>query len=179
MKVIIKEGKHLSNQITLPRLGLWNTGEVICKVKFTSESKYIIGGEDQLDWNKLSAGASWGYFPLVKQYQMHFNSSRWGWRYNPNTDKIEITPYFYNEGVRNYAETLGIAPIELDIDVEYELTIKPYSSFVNYIVKKDGKVIYKGGFDQSIPSVRGFLAIAYFGGTQPAPHDISYELKYL
>lgn len=186
MKVTIKKGKHLSNQISKPRFGLWNNGQVICKVKFTSDSKYIIGGEDQLDWNKLSAGASWGYFPLIKSYMAHWNSSRWGWRYNIDTDKIEVTPYFYSKGVRSYAETLGIKPIELGLNHEYLLCIVPYihpvtqEQVVSYSISTEfGFNLFDETYTQEVPSRSGWLLPAYFGGTKPTPKDLSYELTYI
>lgn len=180
-----KKGKHLSSQFPKLRFGLWNNGQVICKVKFTNSCKYNLGGEDQLDWNKLAAGAAWGFFPLVKQYMAHQNSSRWGWRYNPTTDKIELTPYFYNNGDRNYAETLGIEPIKLDLGLEYLLCIVPYvnpvtkKQVVAYSVSFKGDNLFDKSFEQVVPSERGWLLPAYFGGTKPAPQDLNYELTYL
>lgn len=183
--VIIKKGKHLSNQLSLPRLGLWNNGQVICKVKFTEDSTYLIMGEDAKDWNKLSAGASWGFFPLVKQYMAHENSSRWGWRFDKASGKIELTPYFYSKGVRSYAETLGIEPIKLDLGKEYLLCIMPYNSSmfekqgVKYWVSSEGINLFDMTFEQNVPSAKGWLLPAYFGGTKPAPRTLSYQLTYI
>lgn len=181
MNIKIKEGWHLSNQlVALPRFGLFNNGEVVCKVTFTDSCRYTLTDGDQEDWNKLSCGASWGFFPLVKQYMAHENSSRWGWRYNPKTDKIEVTPYFYVNGERNYAETLGIKPIELEIGKKYELIIRPYKGYVAYTIRpKDEIILWCKRFDQNVPSTLGWNLPAYFGGTKPAPHRIEYELTYL
>lgn len=181
-----KKGKHLSSQFPKLRFGLWNNGQVICKVKFTDSCRYNLGGEDQLDWNKLAAGAAWGFFPLVKQYMAHQNSSRWGWRYNPTIDKIELTPYFYNNGVRNYAETLGIEAAKLDINKEYLLCIVPFINPVNdkqlcaySISNAQAENIFTEDFEQIVPSKRGWLLPAYFGGTKAAPQYLHYELTYL
>lgn len=178
--ILIKKGHHLSNQISTPRFNLFGNGEVVCDVMFTQDSTYFLGGEDQLDWNKLSAGASWGFFPLIKQYQMHENSSRWGYRYNVEGKYFELTPYFYSKGVRNYAETLGIKPCRLDIGVTYKLVIKPYTNYVKYeITDVFDDVIFSHTFEQYIPSINGWKAVAFFGGNKPAPNDIEYKLKYL
>lgn len=179
MKIIIKKNNHLSNQLTKPRLRLWEDGEIVCKVKFTEESIYLIPGKDAKDWNKLSAGVSWGFFPLIKSYMAHWNSSRWGWRFDKTSGKIEITPYFYNKGVRRYAETLKIKPIKLDLEVEYQLTIKPIGKKVLYSVDLNGENIWWAKFFQEIPSIKGWILPAYFGGNNPAPKDVSYNLTYL
>jgi hypothetical protein len=180
MKITIKKDKHLSKQITKPRFGLWNNGEVIVEVTFTEASTYLILGDDDKDWNKLSAGATWGFFPLVKQYMAHENSSRWGYRFDKASGKMELTPYFYSQGVRNYAETLGIEPIKLDLYKKYKLTIKPYASYVKYKIEdKEGNTLFDMMFEQVVPSITGWECPAYFGGTKPAPKDVSYELNYL
>lgn len=179
MIIKIKKGKHLSSQITKPRFGLFNNGQVVCKVTFTDSCKYTLTDGDQEDWNKLSCGASWGFFPLVKQYMAHENSSRWGWRYLPDSNIFQITPYFYSDGVRNYAETLGIEPINIGHGQEVELIIKPYETYVKYIVKVSGLEVFNEMFKQNIPSINGWNAVAFFGGNKPAPNDIEYELNYL
>ncbi len=182
MLVKIKAKCHISNQpLLLPRFGLKN-GAVICKLKFTDSCRYNLDGGDQLDWNKLAAGASWGFFPLIKQSQAHENSSRWGWRFNPIIYKIEVTPYFYSDGIRNYAETLGINPIELDLNRDYVLSIVPGEGNVKYSVadvSSSSPPFFIESFEQNVPSIKGWLLPAYFGGTKPAPHEIEYELTYL
>jgi hypothetical protein len=182
MIVKIKKGKHLSNQLVcIPRVNLWDNGEIVIQVKFNDSCRYYLGGGDQSDWNKLG-GCSWGYFPVVDQYMMHYNSSRFGWRYNPYTFKIEITPYLYNEGVRCYAEEiLNIEPWELNIDTTYYLVIKPLGKDrVYYQLQNQQKEVLSYYIaDQKVPTLSGWVAPGYFGGNKPAPQNINYLFKYL
>ena len=111
---------------------------------------------------------------------MHTKSSRWGYGYKVEGRNFELTPYFYSKGVRSYAETLGIKPCRLDIGVTYKLVIKPYTNYVKYeITDVFDDVIFSHTFEQYIPSINGWNAVAFFGGTKPAPNDIEYKLEYL
>jgi hypothetical protein len=180
MEVKIHKGQHLSNQLSYPRFNIFDNGQVVAEVTFTPESRYDLEDKnEQLDWNKLF-GASWGYFPFIQSYMMHHNSSRFGWRYNLKTNKYEVTPYFYVKGVRSYAETLGIEPAILDEGEKYKFTIKPYSSVVSYLIEdKFGKEVFKYTAIQDIPTTIGWFAPSYFGGSFPAPKDVSYLFKKL
>ena len=145
--------------------GIWSGKPIERKVTFTDSCRYNVGTEQQ-DWNKLF-GMSFGFFPLFKQFQMHENSARFGWRYNPSTDKIEVAPYLYTNGKREYAETLGIEVFSCEIGKEYTMSITPFASFVLYSINST-----KWALNQNIPSQKGFTAPLYFGGTCPAPHII-------
>lgn len=160
MKVL--KGMHISiDQFT----GIWSGTSLEKKIKFTASCRYNIG-ENQKDWNKLF-GMSFGYMPLFKQFQMHYNSARFGWRYSPESDCIEVAPYLYTGGKRQYAEILGIQPFPCEIGKEYEMSITAYKSYVVYAIGSKVWVI-----DQDVPSHRGFTAPLYFGGSKRAPHTI-------
>ena len=179
MLVTIKKGKHLSNQLPWLDLGLFNNGQIVAEVMFHSTCRYILKEGEQEDWNKLN-GRSWGIWPLIKSYMMHWNSDRWAWRYNPKTDKIELSPYFYIEGVRFYAESLGIEPGILNLNQKYRIIIKPFYKSVLYIIEQmDGKVLWRYEAKHKAGSKIGFLAPGYFGGTETADHDIDYIYKRL
>ena len=57
-------------------------------IKFNGDCRYHIDGEDQWDWSKL-----YGVFFGLRG--IHHDSIRFGWRYNPNTQKIEICRIMY------------------------------------------------------------------------------------
>ena len=86
MKVIIKKGRHMaSNQFKSIRFGLFGLGTLGAMVFFPKQARYLTANpSNQPDWNKLF-GCSWGFDPLIKQWEMHENSSRWVWRYDNNS----------------------------------------------------------------------------------------------
>jgi hypothetical protein len=173
-KITIKKGRHLSNQLT--GIHLMSTG-VRFEVMFTEESKYILEGEDQYDWNKLY-GISHGFFPLVKSYMMHYNSSRFGWRYNTDFNCYEVTPYYYINGERYFHNNvIGV----LDPNRVYICEITPWYDKVVYSItdKESGASILNFESPEKITSYHGFIAPAYFGGNMPAPKDVSYLFERL
>jgi hypothetical protein len=174
-EVKIKKGKHLSNMATKPMFGKRHilTAEVI----FKESCMYEIDPQDQKDWNKLF-GMSFGFCPPVKQFMMHYNSARFGWRYNTLKKVIEVTPYLYDKGKRLYAEILGMKPAELNIGEKYLMSIIPMDNEVTYeILDAFGNVIFRETIHQAVPSLRGWFAPPYFGGNQKAPHNIYIGLE--
>lgn len=183
-----------SNQFTSLRFNLFHNGRYTIKVVFNETAKYISDNHDnQKDWNKL-AGVSWGFKPLAKQFQMHENSSRWGWRYNPETDCVEIAPYYYNNGQRHYAENSNLKILSLPYDKKTKLfkpailDIVPNKEYnlVHYIwatkwlemnktIEMQNVTIQSA--KQSVPSVAGFIAPMYFGGDSVAQRDIRTEIE--
>lgn len=160
MKIL--KGTHICiDQFT----GIWLGKPIEKKILFTDSCRYNVGTE-QKDWNKLF-GMSFGFFPLVKQFQMHENSARFGWRYNPDTDRIEVAPYLYTDGKREYAETLGIDVFSCEIGAVCPMSITPFASFVLYTAGSSSWAL-----NQNIPSHKGFTAPLYFGGNAVAPHTI-------
>jgi len=160
MKIL--KGMHMClTQFT----GIWSGAPIEKKIRFTDSCRYSVG-EDQKDWNKLF-GVSFGFTPLIKQFQMHENSARFGWRYDIQSDCIQVAPYLYTDGRREYAETLGLTPFSCEIGREYSMSITPYATYVTYSVEST-----HWNLTQEIPSKRGFSAPIYFGGNKKAPHTI-------
>jgi len=172
--VTIKQGKHLSNQLTGIRIRK-STGMLSAIVVFTNSCRYYVG-TDQADWNKLF-GCSWGFFPIVDQYMMHHDSSRWAWRYNPNTRMIEVCPYYYINGQRNYPEIAGFDFYSVPIGKEIFFSICPNNGKVLYIARTDSDHVgYFHAADQKVEKLSGFTAPAYFGGNRPAPDLIEIKI---
>lgn len=184
MKVTIKKGKHLSNQLTIPRFNIFNrnSGVLQAEVIFNDSCKYVFEDtKEQADWNKLM-GCSWGFFPPIKSFQMHENSSRFVWRYNPITDLFELTWYIYKNGVKVYG-TNGYDILSFKSGDSLELTIIPHSFLgnteVSFEANINGVLKLRRNLFQPIPNIDGWVAPGYFGGTLPAPHDMNYEINYL
>jgi hypothetical protein len=141
-KYTIKKGKHYS--LNFPKL-FWNKEKMKITFKFDSSAIYNIPGDDMKDWNKLF-GFSRGLH--------HKNSVRLAWRWNNEISKIEITEYYYTNGVRKYNDTplLSINPNEthnLEIEIENKNSCK-----------------------------LGYALFPFFGGNVPAPHDVTIQVSY-
>jgi hypothetical protein len=98
---------------------------------------------------------------------MHENSARFGWRYDLQSDMIEVAPYLYTDGKREYAETLNLKTFFCEIGKEYDLSITAYATYVMYSIGSKHWAL-----EQNIPAHRGFSAPIYFGGNKRAPHTI-------
>lgn len=170
MTIVIPKGSHMAiNDFTYPR-----NGGIVKKFKFNWTCAYNIG-DQQSDWNKLF-GMSWGFFPLVKQWMQHYNSSRFAWRWNRGSEKIEVCAYYYINGERFYPEIDGNPWVSLDLNKVYNFGIFPHNNVVEYIVAEDGYgLVYHQQIVQEVPSEWGFAAPIYFGGTNYSPKTILIE----
>lgn len=168
-EIKVRKGKHMAlNQFTLP---MYDTYSLIKRITFTDSCRYKLEDGDQKDWNKLF-GKSFGFFPLLKQFQQHYNSARFGWRYSPGTDFIEAAPYWYDNGVRHHADTDRLPVANLLIGREYIFEIRCLSDLVLYSISDGNRIIQSWNIMQVTPSYSGFSAPLYFGGNQPAPQTI-------
>jgi hypothetical protein len=139
----IKKGGHYSSPLSFKL----HTGvdKLSYIVKFTDSCRYDLGNDNQLDWNKLF-GVSVGYHKN--------NSIRLAWRYNKETELIEIAKYSYFEGTRYMSTEIG----ELEINTETILTLN-----IPELWKKKW----------------GYYLNPYFGGNEVAPHDIKIHIKQI
>jgi hypothetical protein len=156
------------------------------KVTFTPSCRYNIGAEDQGDINKLYGI---GYFTnkilVYKKFKIfgkeislptfrpmhHYNSMRFGWRYDINRDQIEILSYYYHKSVR-YSESIGF----LNIGVEYVFVMdlaenSHILSIFCYGITLCDILVPLNSMDI------GYLLRPYFGGNQKAPHNIEIKFK--
>ncbi len=145
----------------------WGRGKFVWRVKFTESCRYDLHGDDQYDTNKLCGiGYLWHH---------HKDSARFGWRYIPTLQQIELLTYCYVDGVRI------IQPLCLcDIGKEYELQLHDF--FKNYIFR----VLNEGreriaDYSQAHTHKKKlqYRLGLYFGGNQVPPHQIKIELKKL
>lgn len=159
----IRKGKHRSNKL---RFSLYWKKEIIAfRVVFDSSAKYFIPGEDQFDINKLFGV---GYLPTH-----HTESARFGWRYNENTNLIELFAYCYING-RRVADLITTVQIDRSII----LTIRISDDSYRFTARKNGidydYKIFRGS-DKKI----GYPLNVFFGGNKPAPKTINIEMKRL
>lgn len=156
----IKKGRHRARPL---RLGIYfNKKRIAFKVMFDSSCKYDIG-EDQEDCNKLFGI---GYFP-----NHHKESARFGWRYNENTNLIELLSYCYVDGKRV---------------IEYITSIQFNRWVLLSLSIEKGRYIFgakKDEFETSFQTNHyhnkkiGYRLNPFFGGNQTAVHDTKIEMK--
>jgi hypothetical protein len=96
-------------------------------------------------------------------------SARFGWRWSDNA--LRLFGYVYNNGIRDSKE-LGTINIGSEVNCSIKVTAKNYVFTLN-------------GVTDSLPraasSVKasGYKLYPYFGGDEPAPHNIYIWIKEL
>ncbi|MDP2692821.1 MAG: hypothetical protein Q8O88_04245 [bacterium] len=155
----IKKGKHLSGFRVSP---IYNKKVSIYEVIFTKSCIYNLGNSDQLDVNKLF-GISFGYH--------HTNSARFGWR--AEGDKIQISVYCYKNGKR-YMKDMCL----VDINKTYSMTITNIGNYYEFEIKDTTSAFYSYAKISKPKTPKfGYKLWPYFGGNEPAPHDVEILMK--
>jgi hypothetical protein len=130
--------------------------------EFDESAIYDHGSDyEQSDINKLFGFVDCGS-------AVHVNSARFGWRWYNN--RLEIFAYCYNNGVRmdKYMTAIRIGQVYV-----YKIT----ATSTYYVFEVDGvSVVIPRGCNESYK--KEYL-YPYFGGTLPAPHDISIKIKVM
>lgn len=158
----IKEGKH--DYFNLPKLTCANSLNAM--VMFPESWRYNLKNKNQKDINKvLGLSDSWSY------HKKH--SARFGARYNTKLQKIELFAYTYREG-KVYAKFLKYIRIKHEVFLGLKIEPSHYAFYVNNVL------------EQRLPrtcelSSKGlkYILLPYFGGDEPAPHDITTLIKWL
>ncbi len=165
----IKEGRHFS----MPRIfKLRNRPEKVSwLVEFSKNCDYDLGDEDQKDWNKL-VGLFYNFLNTLD------NTVMVGWRWNPDTKRMELNAYYHVNGSRDFTRPLLDVelgnPFRVDIRVDYEkreytVALERYS---------DGKQALD---TKAFSHDRGrCLEInTYFGGNETAPRTLTIRKAYI
>jgi len=128
--------------------------------EFTSSCEYDFRDEQQFDWNKL-----WG---ISTNVNIHEESYRFVWRYNPATDNFEITSYCYIKGKKIISKDF--------------VKVKANKSLYTTLDYKDGLITLKANGKKLVEfgGVHEFeyyyICGLYFGGTNKAPHKMRINL---
>lgn len=150
------------------------TDKMVKTIRFDSSCIYAIG-EDQSDWNKLF-GFSLGLLPHGFTRSMHYNSIRFGWRYNPDSNKIEVGPYYYVNGLRCYPENSFHKIMSIDIGKDYLFSIYRFDTYAYLILGAVGdETFYKWKISVGNKKKLGFTGPFFFGGNKKAPHKITIQ----
>lgn len=129
--------------------------------KFDSTAIYSnVNLENQLDINKL-----YGFSDNGSTHQQF--SARFGWRWSENA--LRLFGYVYNNGIRDSKELGTVA-----IGAENNCSIKV--SGKSYVFSLNGKL---DSLPRSSPTLKanGYKLYPYFGGDEPAPHNIYIWIK--
>ena len=176
--MIIKRNTHAP--FRLPRI-LIKPEALRYEVEFTESCRYRFGTDDDADVNKLFGIAfiTWGsfWFVLKSYYKVlvtldwsrrkslhHYNSIRWGWRYDALSGNIELLEYCYIKGVRhiNYI-TYFIMNNQYELWADKRM-FGGWSLHYDYVyLMPETWLCYE--------------LHPYFGGNNPAPHDMEIKMK--
>ncbi|MCC2547736.1 hypothetical protein LJY25_14870 [Hymenobacter sp. BT175] len=175
MLLTIKKGRH---QDTRPFSSWPHFGRksMAWQVTFARDCEYQLPAYNREDVNKLF-GLSFGLFAV------HKNSARFGWRWNPGNERIELLAYCYIDGKRNWNERLAfpvVAQIRIGETVECRLGIHANGFYYFTVRDTDGKSLGMHLTDKLPDLPRyGLTHSLYFGGALPAPHDMHVTMSKL
>jgi hypothetical protein len=157
--ITVKKGDHYSEIRFQPHCGLDSYRAL---VQFTPSCAYTLPMINQPSVNKLYG------------YTMGFRDSvRFGWKSeSEKSDDIILCPYVHEAG--EIVRPNGF--LRVKIGQQYELTIVREGR--TFIWAVDRKMIAAHQFKKN-PWRFGVKQHLYFGGTHPAPHDVSLYLDYL
>lgn len=167
----IKQGQHRSR--SLIRASLTCKDSIEFEFKFDRSAVYRFDNiEDQYRINKL-----YGFSDSWSHHSRH--SARLGWRYIPSKDEIEILLYCHVLG-----EEKSTLIRTIDFDILYKgrivITDKHYFGFVvdnypvNYII--NSRAVIKRNLNINPVGLK-YRLYPYFGGRNPATHDMIFYVK--
>jgi len=161
MKFIIKKGTHYSNETVFKLKNFFNTNNTLqYQVVFDDSCVYELPKEDQGDINKL--------FGFSIGFNHHKNSARFGWSYQDG--KINLHAYIYDNGVRK-SKLID----KLNFNSSYLLTLTDLGEEWKFSVE-NGSNITELKMSKLHDFEWGYKLWPYFGGNNPAPHDITIDL---
>jgi hypothetical protein len=168
----IKANHHYDTRLFSSLPFLSSKPQIKRLVTFDTSCAYTLPAYYSQDVNKL-LGLAFGFRGV------HYNSARFGWRYNASQDVIELLAYCYREGVKNWDAQLAFPllatvkpgePIELGLlstaDSYIFYTRKPGEATQLFSVKHEKQVQWFG-----------YTLSLYFGGELTAPHDMQITME--
>lgn len=154
------------NQLSSPRTPKFLLRTVSGKGYFTL-ADYELDNGDQKDWNKLT-GISFN--PLIPNR----NAAMIGWRWNPKTDKIELSAYFNVNGDKFYADKDNYPIISISLSETFNFIVD-YKSVIVWTDSQQFNVPLPTNL--RTPYLTSFRIQPYFGGNRSAPQKIQVFLN--
>lgn len=163
MNFLIKKDIHYSNQFLYKSLNILNQSRFLSYVVvFDNTCVYELNSQDQEDINKL--------FGFSLGFNHHKDSARFGWFYQDGT--IHLHAYIYDRGVRKSKLIKN-----LDLNTEYILTLVDEGNNWLFSVDDSWSMVVEYRIEKSSNFKIGYKLWPYFGGNNPAPHDIQIKLE--
>lgn len=148
------------------------------KVRFDSSCLYT-DIDWERDWNKL---VGWSYSNLPFKNETtgnwdaphHNNSVRLVWRANKEKGVIELGFYYYMDKIRTIIE---LCEVPIDKDLILSIIIKGRDVTCIVVCKETNLYVIKPIFLlHAFKAIWSYKLFPYFGGSNPAPHDISLSI---
>lgn len=163
----IHKGKHRGWP---PAIGIyWQLRKMHRVVNFDITSKYDLPRtEDDGDVNKLFG---WGYI----NGGHHKDSARFGWNYNNTTSRIALYAYCYVNSERIMKWICEVA-----MNWDWLLMIDKIGNVYSFtVVDAHNEYKVSGGIDIAFEhnKIVSYRLGCYFGGNNPAPHDITIKIS--
>ena len=138
---------------------------ISCIVQFDFSSKYDFGNDEQFDVNKLF-GLTFGF--------SRKESARFGWRYAPEVNKFFLYAYTYVNGVRAFTKVC-----ECVANHSYVCQLRVHDNYYTFtvFVQKTSEEIGFCSVEKRHQKKIAWLLGPFFGGTLPAPHNMTLKLS--
>ena len=185
MKYLIRAGRH---RALPPPVGIFKGRRSHKRsVVFTPSCRYRLDGEDMFDINKLYGigyANPWGLLKGVllnlvgiRNTAHHTDSARFGWTYDEVNDKIDLWAYCYVGGERLVDYLMGL---QIGREYHVELYVGRACYFFGVYAPES---VFATAKSVQIPYTHKkrwqYRLGAFFGGNQPAPHDMVIHQKNL
>ena len=155
---LIKTGEHFADQNPYSEI---ETSELKFVVKFDSSATYVTSlPENQYDINKL-----YGFSDNDANHHQYSARIGWGWSENA----LRLYAYVYNAGAILSKEITQVA-----IGSEIQCSIEISSTNYIFKVNNSSEVLPRAA---TTVKAKGYRLYPYFGGDEPAPHDISIQIR--
>jgi hypothetical protein len=187
-KQTVKKGKHFTKFFQRFWWPVKNQRIDIAEILLYGPGlKYDID-KDQADWNKLPAGI---YFDL---FRPHGQTIMIGWRYNPDTQSLELTPYYHNIKNRDQYKSVGSVPGYVNESNILSIPLSEYRAYIKvtiYMISvtevditvedlNSGNTIRDVvHFDREKLGKKYSRGNLYVGGNRPAQADVHAHVKFL
>jgi hypothetical protein len=134
------------------------------KFKFDKSCAYDLNGIDQFDINKLFG---WS------QIYHHHNSCRFGWCWNLEKKKMEIYAYCY---VNSKRISEYICDVDLDTWYRGQIWLENGNYYFRVLSDNQEEIMGYTSVPYEFTVNIGYTLKPYFGGNQPAPHEMKIFL---